>query len=251
MRTAPAAPSTRCRSRRRGRRAGSQGESPAGRRKAWELQGKQSGVGCSTSPRIAAPLCPRHARIVAATVRGALVDRHRPDLASPFGPLRFDYAVPLNKGKYDVVQEFRFGDGTSFWRDAACRRRGAPFRRAFVNMRDEVPDQAERVALGGLDEITLKLLRNRFAALMRICRSDDCLSGPRPWTATCRCPIKRTGTAGHCGLRADFHRKANRDDAGRRLRTETRAIPAVGRGATFADHAIAAQHRARSHRNPE
>jgi len=34
--------------------------------------------------------------------------------ASPFGPLRFDYAVPLTKGKYDNVQEFRFGGGTSF-----------------------------------------------------------------------------------------------------------------------------------------
>ena len=33
---------------------------------------------------------------------------------SPFGPLRFDYAVPLSKGKYDRVQEFRFGGGTSF-----------------------------------------------------------------------------------------------------------------------------------------
>jgi outer membrane protein insertion porin family len=34
--------------------------------------------------------------------------------ASPFGPLRFDYAVPLTKGKNDRVQEFRFGGGTSF-----------------------------------------------------------------------------------------------------------------------------------------
>ncbi|MCJ9703616.1 MULTISPECIES: outer membrane protein assembly factor BamA [unclassified Bradyrhizobium] len=33
---------------------------------------------------------------------------------SPFGPLRFDYAVPLSKGKYDRVQEFRFGGGTTF-----------------------------------------------------------------------------------------------------------------------------------------
>ncbi|MGN6286022.1 MAG: outer membrane protein assembly factor BamA [Afipia sp.] len=33
---------------------------------------------------------------------------------SPFGPLRFDYAVPITKGKYDRVQEFRFGGGTSF-----------------------------------------------------------------------------------------------------------------------------------------
>jgi outer membrane protein insertion porin family len=34
--------------------------------------------------------------------------------ASPFGPLRFDYAIPLTKGKFDVVQEFKFGGGTSF-----------------------------------------------------------------------------------------------------------------------------------------
>jgi outer membrane protein assembly factor BamA len=34
--------------------------------------------------------------------------------ASPFGPLRFDYAVPLSMGKYDVVQQFKFGGGTSF-----------------------------------------------------------------------------------------------------------------------------------------
>jgi outer membrane protein insertion porin family len=34
--------------------------------------------------------------------------------ASPFGPLRFDYAIPITKGVHDVVQEFRFGGGTSF-----------------------------------------------------------------------------------------------------------------------------------------
>jgi outer membrane protein insertion porin family len=34
--------------------------------------------------------------------------------ASPFGPLRFDYAVPLTKGQYDRVQQFKFGGGTSF-----------------------------------------------------------------------------------------------------------------------------------------
>lgn len=33
---------------------------------------------------------------------------------SPFGPLRFDYAVPLTKDKNDRTQEFRFGGGTSF-----------------------------------------------------------------------------------------------------------------------------------------
>jgi outer membrane protein insertion porin family len=34
--------------------------------------------------------------------------------ASPFGPLRFDYAVPITKGAYDRVQQFKFGGGTSF-----------------------------------------------------------------------------------------------------------------------------------------
>jgi outer membrane protein insertion porin family len=34
--------------------------------------------------------------------------------ASPFGPLRFDYAIPLTKGTNDRVQQFRFGGGTSF-----------------------------------------------------------------------------------------------------------------------------------------
>jgi outer membrane protein insertion porin family len=34
--------------------------------------------------------------------------------ASPFGPLRFDYAIPITKGTNDVVQQFRFGGGTTF-----------------------------------------------------------------------------------------------------------------------------------------
>ena len=34
--------------------------------------------------------------------------------ASPFGPLRFDYAIPITKGQYDRVQQFKFGGGTSF-----------------------------------------------------------------------------------------------------------------------------------------
>lgn len=33
---------------------------------------------------------------------------------SPFGPLRFDYAVPIAKGPNDRTQVFRFGGGTSF-----------------------------------------------------------------------------------------------------------------------------------------
>lgn len=34
--------------------------------------------------------------------------------ASPFGPLRFDYAFPLTKSPFDRTQQFRFGGGTSF-----------------------------------------------------------------------------------------------------------------------------------------
>jgi outer membrane protein insertion porin family len=33
---------------------------------------------------------------------------------SPFGPLRFDYAIPVTKEPYDRVQQFRFGGGTKF-----------------------------------------------------------------------------------------------------------------------------------------
>ncbi len=33
---------------------------------------------------------------------------------SPFGPLRFDYAIALTKESYDIVQQFRFGGGTRF-----------------------------------------------------------------------------------------------------------------------------------------
>jgi outer membrane protein insertion porin family len=33
---------------------------------------------------------------------------------SPFGPLRFDYAVPVMKQSQDIVQQFRFGGGTKF-----------------------------------------------------------------------------------------------------------------------------------------
>jgi outer membrane protein insertion porin family len=34
--------------------------------------------------------------------------------ASPLGPIRFDWAYPITKGKYDVKQYFRFSGGTSF-----------------------------------------------------------------------------------------------------------------------------------------
>jgi outer membrane protein insertion porin family len=34
--------------------------------------------------------------------------------ASPFGPIRFDFAIPLLKEPYDRKQFFRFGGGTTF-----------------------------------------------------------------------------------------------------------------------------------------
>jgi outer membrane protein insertion porin family len=34
--------------------------------------------------------------------------------ASPFGPLRFDYAIPVMKEKGDKVQNFNFGMSTQF-----------------------------------------------------------------------------------------------------------------------------------------
>ncbi|HEX9237268.1 MAG TPA: BamA/TamA family outer membrane protein, partial [Xanthobacteraceae bacterium] len=33
---------------------------------------------------------------------------------SPFGPLRFDFAYPLDKQSYDRTQFFSFGGGTKF-----------------------------------------------------------------------------------------------------------------------------------------
>ncbi len=34
--------------------------------------------------------------------------------ASPMGPIRFDFALPVTKGKYDVTQFFSFSGGTTF-----------------------------------------------------------------------------------------------------------------------------------------
>ena len=34
--------------------------------------------------------------------------------ASPMGPLRFDFAIPVAKGKYDQTQFFNFSGGTTF-----------------------------------------------------------------------------------------------------------------------------------------
>ncbi|MCB1450584.1 MAG: BamA/TamA family outer membrane protein, partial [Nitratireductor sp.] len=34
--------------------------------------------------------------------------------ASPFGPLRFDYAFPIAKADWDKTREFNFGISTNF-----------------------------------------------------------------------------------------------------------------------------------------
>jgi outer membrane protein insertion porin family len=34
--------------------------------------------------------------------------------ASPFGPLRVDYAIPIMKQDYDIIQNLKFGISTAF-----------------------------------------------------------------------------------------------------------------------------------------
>ncbi|MDR6302434.1 outer membrane protein insertion porin family [Nitrobacter vulgaris] len=62
----------------------------------------------STSPGTCAGLQFDDTNVVRSSVGVGLIWQ------SPFGPLRFDYAVPITKGQYDRVQEFRFGGGTTF-----------------------------------------------------------------------------------------------------------------------------------------
>jgi outer membrane protein insertion porin family len=70
-----------------------------------------SGNTCATwGPNIANPVpCPvDNAMHIRSSVGVGLI------WDSPFGPLRFDYAIPLSKQGYDRVQQFRFGGGTKF-----------------------------------------------------------------------------------------------------------------------------------------
>jgi outer membrane protein insertion porin family len=80
----------------------------------WGLTGEVNAPGC-VKPTVTPPtpgtclgLSYDSGNVVRTSVGVGLV------WASPFGPLRFDYAVPITKGKYDRVQQFRFGGGTSF-----------------------------------------------------------------------------------------------------------------------------------------
>ncbi|MCL2715313.1 MAG: outer membrane protein assembly factor BamA [Alphaproteobacteria bacterium] len=78
----------------------------------WALTNEMNTAGCTKpgngGPGTCAGLVYDDSKIVRSSVGVGLIWQ------SPFGPLRFDYAVPLTKGKYDRVQEFRFGGGTTF-----------------------------------------------------------------------------------------------------------------------------------------
>jgi outer membrane protein insertion porin family len=77
----------------------------------WDYQGPTS---WAATGEVNTPTCPACAmqyddtNVIRTSVGVGLIWQ------SPFGPLRFDYAVPLTKGKYDIVQQFKFGGGTSF-----------------------------------------------------------------------------------------------------------------------------------------
>jgi outer membrane protein insertion porin family len=81
---------------------------------AGSLWGYQGPTSWTATGEVSTPACPNCGlqyddnNVVRTSVGVGLI------WASPFGPLRFDYAIPLTKGKYDIVQEFKFGGGTSF-----------------------------------------------------------------------------------------------------------------------------------------
>jgi outer membrane protein insertion porin family len=77
----------------------------------WDYQGPTSWdvTGEMVSGCAATPPCPIDSAMhIRASVGAGIIWN------SPFGPLRFDYAIPLLKQSYDRVQEFRFGAGTKF-----------------------------------------------------------------------------------------------------------------------------------------
>lgn len=83
----------------------------------WALTGEVNMPGCippTNNPKLApAPgtclgLQLDNSNIVRTSVGVGLIWQ------SPFGPLRFDYAVPITKGPHDWVQQFMFGGGTTF-----------------------------------------------------------------------------------------------------------------------------------------
>jgi outer membrane protein insertion porin family len=87
-------------------------QGPTFRTSTGELLGQGSGCPGNTDVhRVPTPLgvaCYGDGMIVRSSVGVGLI------WDSPFGPLRFDYSIPLSKAGYDRVQEFRFGGGTKF-----------------------------------------------------------------------------------------------------------------------------------------
>lgn len=81
---------------------------------AGSLWGYQGPTSWAATGEVNTPKCPNCAmqftdtNVVRSSVGVGLI------WASPFGPLRFDYAVPITKGPNDRVQQFKFGGGTSF-----------------------------------------------------------------------------------------------------------------------------------------
>ncbi len=78
----------------------------------WTATGEVNLPGCTPSTSTVTGTCTGlqfdNGNVVRSSVGVGLI------WASPFGPLRFDYAVPLTKGAHDRVQQFKFGGGTSF-----------------------------------------------------------------------------------------------------------------------------------------
>jgi outer membrane protein insertion porin family len=81
----------------------------------WALTGEVNTPGCikptqfpNATPGTCLGLQYDNSNVIRSSVGVGLI------WASPFGPLRFDYAVPLTKGQFDRVQQFKFGGGTSF-----------------------------------------------------------------------------------------------------------------------------------------
>jgi outer membrane protein insertion porin family len=78
----------------------------------WAQTGEQNTPGCAPATKTSVGTCTGLQVDASNTVRSSvgvgLIWQ------SPFGPLRFDYAVPITKGENDRVQQFKFGGGTSF-----------------------------------------------------------------------------------------------------------------------------------------
>jgi outer membrane protein insertion porin family len=68
----------------------------------WDYKGP------TTFPQTGEKLIVDDSNIVRSSVGAGLI------WDSPFGPLRFDYSIPLSKGPNDRIQQFRFGGGTKF-----------------------------------------------------------------------------------------------------------------------------------------